>query len=83
MRRTAIITLILSIMPWLIINLYPVGDWVSEPLINMFIIPPVLAIELLFIYLIFNNKAVKFSMTSLIILCVSSYGFLLHYIKVH
>ncbi len=80
----SIIFFALCLFSSLFVNYYPVGDWVSAPLINLLIFFPALIVELiLMIYIFASNKFLKIILYLQCIIALICLSLMIQYILVH
>lgn len=79
----SILCLLITLISLIAINRYPVGDWVSSPLITWFIFIPIIFIELVSIILVCQNIKPNLFFGVIMSLSVISILILIQYIRTH
>ncbi len=72
-----------GVIPIVVVKVYPVVDWVSEPLLIYLFMLPLLLIEVVLFLILLKIKKSKTILIIQIILIVFLYSLMMHYIRVH
>ena len=75
--------LLICIVAMIVINYYPVGDWVSAPLITWFIMLPTIIIEIILLFILFNTKRTKLTLSIQGFLAAICLFVMAYYVAVH
>lgn len=75
---------IVTVIPIVVVNYYPVGDWMGGPLMILFILIPLSVVQLIVTILNFrkkeNVKSIAALQTAIMLLCN---GLMVYYIGIH
>ncbi len=86
MKRKIIISILCIILPLvslIVVYKYPVGDWVSSPLIIKYILLPILIIEIILFLLLQQIDKPKLFLTLQITFAALALLITMNYIRVH
>lgn len=83
-RLIAVAVFMLTLIPLVVVDYYPVSDWMSGPLMILYLLIPLSILQLVVTLLRFrkkeNKKALMSLQTALMLLCN---GLMVYYIKIH
>ena len=79
----SIVFIMLSVIPILVVDFYPVVDWVTAPLLIFLFMLPIFVVQVVLLLVLVKVKSTKMIHIVQIVLTVIMYLIMLHYLRTH